>query len=226
MLRRTQFVTLQKDAPPEKVAEFQRAFMEAPKHIPLVLRSMVGKNIGPRTNGWDYMVDTLYESPEVLPAYREHPYHREVLNSFFNPNHPNRIIEGFDMVYFEPLRQEIVEPDIKDCVKRSLVMQVEDGTPKEKVRLYEKQLMEMPKHIPAIRNWAFSRAVQAIPPTQWTHVWEFELRRAEDFQDYLLAPFHWGVVDIWFNPEWPQRIVGHGFVHGHYVSPTTVLGWK
>ena len=44
-------------------------------------------------------------------------------------------------------------------------------------------------------------------------------------EDYMLSPYHWGLVDGWFDPECPQRIVDTHLAHVFCPAATTVLGW-
>jgi hypothetical protein len=226
VLRRTVFLQFRNDASPESIRAFQEAVRDAPRHIPVVLGKQIGKNLIARTPEQGYILDTLFESREALEAYHQDPYVREVLQPHFQRDDPRRIVERTDVVFFEPMREVIAEPGIANFLKRSLVVRVPGETPPEKVELFEKQIMEMPRHIPAIKNWAFARTAQDVRKTRWTHVWEMEIQDPAAFQEYLLSPFHWGVVDLWFNPEWPdQQIVGRDFLHGYYEAPSTVLGW-
>jgi hypothetical protein len=226
MLRRTVFLQFRDSASPERIRDFLQAVRDAPKHIPSVLGKQIGENLIARTPAQGYMLDTLFENREALQAYNADPYHLEVLRPHFQQGDPRWIVERAEAVFFEPMGEVIAEPEIGNFLKRSLIVRIPEETPPDKVELFEKQIMEMPSHIPAIRNWVFARAAQDVHKTRWTHIWEMEIQDAEAFQDYLLSPFHWGVVDLWFNPEWPdQQIVDKEFLHGYYQAPRTVLGW-
>ena len=99
-------------------------------------------------------------------------------------------------------------------------------TPREAVERFERDMLGMPRYIDAIRNWAFSRADPELHPTPWTHVWEQEYRELRGLQeDYMLSPYHWGLVDGWYDPESPQRIVDTNLAHVYCPAATTILGW-
>ena len=226
MLRRTVFLQFRDSASPETIRAFKQAVRETPRHIPGVLGMQIGENLIARAPDQGHMLDTLFASREALEAYNADPYHLEVLRPHFQQGDPRWIVERSDAVFFEPMREVIAEPGIEKFLRRSLIVRVPEGISHERVELFEKQIMEMPRHIPAIRNWAFARAAQDVRKTRWTHIWEMEIHDAAAFQQYLLSPFHWGVVDLWFNPEWPdQQIVERDFLHGYYQAPSTVLGW-
>jgi hypothetical protein len=58
----------------------------------------------------------------------------------------------------------------------------------------------------------------------WTHVWEQEYADLAGLQqDYMRSPFHWAVVDSWFDPEGPSCIVEAGFLHLFYETQTSIL---
>ena len=119
------------------------------------------------------------------------------------------------------------EPDIADCVKRTLLLRVDGGTSSELVERFEADLLAMPHYVPAIRNWSLSRAVPVAGDRGWTHVWEQEFRDLDGLRhDYMETPYHWGVVDQWFYPGGPTRIVDPGLAHVFCPSPRSVLTWS
>ena len=132
-----------------------------------------------------------------------------------------------DTVAFERQHLSVPEPEIRACVKRTLLLRVLPDTPREAVERFERDMLGMPRYIDAIRNWAFSRTDPELHPTPWTHVWEQEYRELRGLQeDYMLSPYHWGLVDGWYDPESPQRIVDTNLVHVYCPAATTILGWN
>lgn len=226
MLRRVMFLKPRDGVTEQQMDGLFHACMETPRHIPGVVGMQGGKNLIARVPEDAYMVDTLYRDAQAYETYRTHPYHDEVLKPLFNRADPRSVVQSYDAVFYEPLREEFPEPGMKDLLRRSLIVRIEPGTPPEQTLQWEKHIMEMPRHIPAIRNWAFARVMQTPRPSPWTHAWEMEIKDADAFRQYLDSPFHWGVVDRWFDPEWPMRIVAPRILHGYYKTPATVLGWK
>ena len=41
----------------------------------------------------------------------------------------------------------------------------------------------------------------------------------------MLSPYHWGLVDGWFDPECPQRVVDTHLAHVYCPAAATILGW-
>ncbi len=128
---------------------------------------------------------------------------------------------------FEPQHVEIAEPGISSCIKRTLLLRVFPGTGSDVVLHFERDIMGMPVHIDSIRNWALSRTDATACPTSWTHVWEQEYADVSGLEvDYMMHPYHWGLVDGWFDPECPQRIVDLRIAHVYCPAAETILGWK
>jgi hypothetical protein len=120
------------------------------------------------------------------------------------------------------------EPTLRHAVKRVLVVRVLDGTPASAVERFEEELARMPEYIPAIRNWALSRvemvAGQMVAgDTVWTHAWEQEYRDRASFQEYMDSPYHWGVIEKWFDPTFPERIVDTRLAQVFYAVDSSLL---
>ena len=223
-LRRTLALRLRADAPLDKVAAFQRAMEEAPRHMPFLLDGRVGKNIvSRRYPGYQLTWDSLFQGRDSVPLYMDHPYHKDVLATFFGRQHPNGIVEGFDSVYYEPRRVVVKEPGIRDCIKRSLVIAVEDGTPPEHTDTLERMLADMARYMPSIINWGMNRSLP-VRPGPWTLVWEQEFYDLDGYRAYGAHPYHWGPLDDWFDHERPGHIVVKTF-QVFYPTGSTVLGW-
>jgi hypothetical protein len=59
----------------------------------------------------------------------------------------------------------------------------------------------------------------------WSHIWAQEFETLDGLQrDYMVHPYHWAVVDRWFDPESPERVVAPGFAHVFCAMPQSVLG--
>ena len=91
---------------------------------------------------------------------------------------------------------------------------------------FERVTLDMPRHIGAIRNFALNRVDASLWPSSWTHVWEQEFADAEGLNvDYMSHPYHWGVVDAWFDAECPHSIVRPQLAHVYCEIPQSVLRW-
>ena len=93
----------------------------------------------------------------------------------------------------------------------SLLLTVRAGASGAAVARFEADLLAMPAHISTIRSWSLARVVGDSP---WTHVWEQEFAEVTGLTGaYLGHPHHWAVVDGWFDPEMPDRVVEPVLAH-------------
>jgi hypothetical protein len=91
-----------------------------------------------------------------------------------------------------------------------------------RIAAFERDMLELPRYVPAIRNWSFARASGRA----WTHVWEQEFETVEGLtEDYMLSPYHWGLVDGWFDVECPQCVVEPRLAHVYGTASESVLAW-
>jgi hypothetical protein len=111
-----------------------------------------------------------------------------------------------------------------DGIWRCLVMAVDATAQAADVRQLQRDLLLMPQQIPAIRDWALGRVTWSRGRRRWTHVWEQEFDSLAGLEvDYMVHPIHWGVVDAWFDPECPQRIVDPFLVHAAFAIQGAVI---
>jgi hypothetical protein len=115
------------------------------------------------------------------------------------------------------------EPGLRPAVKRVLVVRVLDGTPASSIERFEHELARMPEFIPAIRNWSLSGVETLAGDTGYTHAWEQEYVDRASFQEYMESPYHWGVIEKWFDPTFPERIVDTRLAQVFYDIESSVL---
>ena len=200
-----------------QLGELQRALSDLPSDVSELRRSQVGPHFPGSIGGgrftWDALLDgddptALLKTPGLVQLQAD-------------------VIRKLDVVALRPHTVEVPEPEIQNSVKRTLLLRVIPGTSAEQVAAFERDLMGMPRHIHSIRNWALSHAHPGAGSTRWTHVWEQEYADVNGLEvDYMMHPYHWGLVDGWFDPECPQRIVDTRLAHVYRPAPSTVLGWE
>jgi len=133
-------------------------------------------------------------------------------------------VGAVDAVRFRPLHRALPEPGIRGGIKRTLLLRVKPGSPPTAVEQFERDLITMPAHIPAIRNWRLSRVDAALQASTWTHVWEQEYRTLDGLlKDYQGSPYHWGWVERWFDPEVPGHIVEVRLAHVFKEAAASIL---
>lgn len=68
--------------------------------------------------------------------------------------------------------------------------------------------MLLPRHIAEIRSWALSPVAYCAGSKAFTYVWEQEFDSVADLTGpYMTNPVHWGIVDAYFDAEYPEYIV-------------------
>ena len=132
-------------------------------------------------------------------------------------------VADIDLVELSPIDGSLADPDFAGEIKRTLLLRVEPDASADSVAAFERDLMAMPDHIPAIVNWALSRVV-GPSGTRWTHCWEQEYYTLDGLKvDYMMSPHHWGLIDGWFDPEMPRQIVDLELAHVYHPTDRSVL---
>ena len=132
-------------------------------------------------------------------------------------------VADVDLVELELIDGVLADPGFAGEIKRTLLLRVEPDAPADSVAAFERDLMAMPDHIPAIVNWALSRVI-GPPTSRWTHCWEQEYYTLDGLKvDYMMSPHHWGLIDGWFDPETPRKIVDLELAHVYHATTRSVL---
>ncbi len=112
----------------------------------------------------------------------------------------------------------------REGIWRCLVFSVDHDAAGGDVRRLETDLLLMPRYVSSIRNWSLGRVVSARGRRPWTHVWEQEFDEVAGLEgEYMVHPIHWGLVDGWFDPECPQRIVDPFLIHAAFAIRDAVI---
>ncbi|GAB99140.1 hypothetical protein GONAM_07_00610 [Gordonia namibiensis NBRC 108229] len=101
-------------------------------------------------------------------------------------------------------------------VYRTLLLRVDETAPAAEVDRFENATLAMPDHLSGIRAWQLSPVIRARGASTWTHVWEQEFADVDALTgQYMMHPVHWGLVDRWFDPECPDRIISDRVCHSY-----------
>lgn len=126
--------------------------------------------------------------------------------------------------FFEDGARGVAAPDLATGVWRGLLLCADRAQAASRLPDFEVEMVLMPKYIPVIRNWRFSRALESGGDLRWTHVWEQEYAEVGGLMGpYMLHPFHWAVIDRWFDPECPDWIVNTRLCHSFAMLGRPVL---
>jgi hypothetical protein len=91
---------------------------------------------------------------------------------------------------------------------RGLVFRVEPHAPADLVRRLEAATLMLPKYVQEIRSWALSPVACSEGTKAFSYVWEQEFDSVADLTGpYMTNPVHWGIVDGFFDAEYPEYIV-------------------
>lgn len=125
-----------------------------------------------------------------------------------------------DRLRHRPIGGGLRAPELSGGILRTLLLKVRDGVADAQVVALERELLAMPDYMAGIRNWRLSRVVAG---GHWTHVWQQEFAGVGDLQgEYLLHPYHWGWVDRWFDPAFPECSV-ESICHAFCPLPASIL---
>lgn len=134
-------------------------------------------------------------------------------------------IPGFvraDAVSYNAIGGGIRDPQLQGGVWRTLLLRVRPEAGADQVAALERDLLRMPDYMAGIRNWNLGRV---ISDSRWTHVWQQEYTQVGDLLgEYLVHPFHWGRVDRWFDPEFPEWTVDSQLSHAFCPLESSILG--
>jgi hypothetical protein len=190
--------------------------------VPGVTHAHLGRHLEGTVGGGDYTWDLTFADAGSCPSWDDQLALGGHTGLF------DRMIKRVDCVQFPSTLVTVVDPDMADLVKRTLLLEVSREASAEQVARFDHILTGMPKYIPAIRNWAYHRVDDVAPvgPRRWTHVWEQEYQDISGLRvDYMVSPYHWGFVDGWFDAESPHHIVEQGVAHVFCPSAGSILAW-
>jgi hypothetical protein len=117
----------------------------------------------------------------------------------------------------------VAAPGIATGVHRTLLLCADHDASPERLDRFAFEMVRMPQYIPAIRNWRFSWAIEATGDLPWTHVWEQE--SVEGLMGpYMLHPYHWALIDRWFDPECPDWLINGKLCHSFGAYGRGLIG--
>ena len=113
-------------------------------------------------------------------------------------------------------------------VKRTALFRLLPGVSDEARDRFERDALEMPAHIGAIRNWRLSRALaldwDASDVAPWTYVWEQEYATLEGLTvDYMIHPHHWAHLDRAFDPESGAQLIDVALCHAFCTQQSAFI---
>ncbi len=179
----------------------EQALLARIETLPGVRHVTIGRNLAGSWGAGDYTLDL-----QLDPAPSGPPAHGAGLAAALDG------MAEVDSVAYHPISDGLRAPQLRHGIWRTLMFQVRPDAPDWQVRALEQDLLRMPEYMPGILNWWLARVLST---GTWTHVWQQEFASADDLLgEYLMHPFHWGRVDRWFDPEFPEwtvQAISHAF---------------
>ena len=221
MFNLLQVIDLGPSAADGAMAGLQALLTDAGPKLPGVRSAVAGRTLPRALNGGHILwrlafgTESDYWSCIASPAWRS-----EITTALA----PDRGVLVDTIAYQAELFQTS-RPGDPVGIWRCLVLAVEPGASAPDRAQFERDLLLMPDHVTTIRSWALGRAKSSSGRRGWTHVWEQEFRDLAGLEgEYMTSPIHWGLVDGWFDPECPQRIVDPHLIHAAIAISEPVLG--
>lgn len=185
-----------------------------PRDDPRVVASVIAPNMAGSVGGGDYSWDLVFAS-------------RGARDSWFDERWPDALAahcEVLEIAAWTSRCAECVELAVQSPIKRTLALGVRSTAPPEATVQFEQELSAMPEYIGAIRNWCLARVDYHYGEAGWTHLWQQEFNELGGLLgDYMTSPYHWGLVDRWFDPEMPEHVVAGDFAHVFCRYPESIL---
>jgi len=179
----------------------------AAKALPGIRSQIVGKTLPRAINGGQVMWRAVLAAESDYWTCVASPEWRTTIDPLISPF-------AIDSVIYRTGISDCSAGRRQQGIWRCLVLAIESGASQNIVRQFEKDLLLMPTLVRAIRNWSLSSIILATGHRRWTHIWEQEFDDIAGLEgEYMLHPIHWGLVDGWFDPECPQRIVDPWLIH-------------
>lgn len=192
----------------------------AGRSLPGVRSSNAGKTLPRALNGGRLLWRLSFDSEATyLACLRSAPWRSQIASAL----DPARGISA-DTLAYRTSFADTSSVESRAGIWRCLVLSVEGRARATEVRQLEADLLLMPKYVSSIRNWSLGRVVSAQGRRGWTHVWEQEFDDIGGLEgEYMIHPIHWGLVDGWFDPECPQRIVAPFLIHAAFAIRERVI---
>lgn len=169
-----------------------------------VAGGLVATDLPPNRNGGDiiwrleFASEADYESLMAAPEWRQAEAALQA----------DPALAAAETFAFTPLAVGERGEERRGGLYRLLVLALEEGTPPDLRARFEAEMAAMPSYVSSIHRWNFARVTDSAGPHRWDYLWEQEYTDLAGFRgEYMSHPYHWGVVDIWYDPDNPARIV-------------------
>lgn len=196
---------------------------EAQSELQGLVATSLEPNLATDHGGGHYTWDLLYRDRDVARQARAGRWWREELLPGLDRHCRARSALGL-----HALGAGARDPQLTGGVKRTALFRLLPGIEAGLRERFERDLLDMPAFISAIRNWRLSRAealdwdMDTVSP--WTYVWEQEFADLDGLTGpYMVHPHHWAHVDRWFDPESGIQVVDTALCHAFSPLPEAII---
>lgn len=183
--------------------------------------SVAGRTLPRALNGGDLIWRLTFASENEFWIAVASRHWREKISPLLSPDS----VTVLDRIAYRTTLSDVSAGRRQPGIWRCLTLAVDAGTPCDQIRQFERDITSMPRHVSTICNWSMGKVISQHGRRQWTHVWEQEFDDLAGLEgEYMMHPIHWGLVDGWFDPECPQRIVDPLLIHAAFsIEGVTIL---
>ena len=209
MFKLTKLVTFRPGTSATERQRVEAALDEAAGSSEQVLRARLRPTEPGAVNGGDLVWHVQFAGEAAYQAFTRQAGWRAVDEAL-----TSSAVSHVDSAAYQQGTLGLRDPAIRNGVHRTLLFAIRPHTPAEKVARFEAEMREMPRYLPVIRNWNFSRVTEASGARPWTHVWEQEFEDAAGLNGpYMMHPIHFGSIDRWFDTQSHDWIVDPQLCH-------------
>ena len=215
-----QVIHIDPSQPAGKVHELLHRLAEFSETLPGVRSAKAGTTLPRALNGGQLMWRLSFSTEaDYWTCRASRVWHSKVAPALAPERGLSIDSAAYDVKFADTSRQRSTQR-----IWRCLMLALEPHAGAADARQLERDLMLMPRYIDAIGNWALGRAVSSQGRRSWTHVWEQEFDDVQGLEGpYMTHPIHWGLVDAWFDPECPQRIVDPLLIHAAFAIERSII---
>jgi hypothetical protein len=159
----------------------------------------------------DLMVLAAFADTDSAQTARHHRYVTSVINPLLASS-----CHSIEVVRYRQGPVQLRQPGLAGGIQRTLAVSVERSVATDTLTLFENQLAAMAHFIEEIRNCSLSKVdeVEGGRGPRWDYVWEQEYDSIDDLTGpYMNHPYHWAVIDPWFDPQSPTHILNETYLH-------------
>jgi hypothetical protein len=222
VIRATAYVHLAPGAGPDAARRLIDAVRDAPDELE-ALALDAAPTAAVTVGGGDVMLLAAFGDIGAYESARRHPYVKMVLQPLLERN-----ASHVEWVRYTQGPVVVQDPALTHGVHRTLLLHVDPSVDPETVLAFERDLAGMTQYIDAIRNSSLSHPDEVHNPLGpvWTHVWEQEFADLDGLTGpYMQHAYHWALVDTWFDPQAPNRVVNTTLIHSACSLRRSILVW-